>query len=139
MEYKRFDKKVVVRLDKGEELVAKLKSVARKENIKCASITAIGAVENFSVSVFDVDKKAYRSNDFIGKFEIVSLLGTVSEMDGEPYLHLHMSAGREDGSVFGGHLTRARISPTCEVVIQIIDGTVNRVFDESTGLNTIKF
>ena len=139
MEYRKFDKQVIVRLDSGEELVAKLKSVVRKENIKCASVTALGAVENFSVSVYDVDKKAYRSNDFVGRFEICSLTGTITEMDGEPYFHLHMSAGREDGSVIGGHLTHATVNPTCEIVIQIIDGTVTRVFDEVTGLNIIKF
>ena len=34
MEYKRFDKDIVVRIDKGEEILEKIKEVAIRENIK---------------------------------------------------------------------------------------------------------
>ncbi len=56
-------------------------------------------------------------------------------MDGEFYTHLHMSAGNDKGEVFGGHLNRAVVSATCEMVIHVIDGSVDRTFDEETGLN----
>ena len=36
MEYKRFGNTVVVRMDKGEEIVEQVKQVALKENIKLA-------------------------------------------------------------------------------------------------------
>ena len=60
-------------------------------------------------------------------------------MDGEYYAHLHMSAGNEKGEVFGGHLNRAMISATCELVIQVVDGTVERRFDPEIGLNVFRF
>lgn len=50
-----------------------------------------------------------------------------------------MSAGNENGEVFGGHLNRAMISATCEMIIQIIDGCVDRKLDEDTGLNLFEF
>lgn len=65
--------------------------------------------------------------------------GTVSSMNGEYYAHLHMSAVDGSGAVFGGHLNRAVISATCEMVIDIIDGSVDRRFDEETGLNLFEF
>ena len=52
---------------------------------------------------------------------------------------IHMSAGNEKGEVFGGHLNRAIVSATCEMVITIIDGAVDRYFDEEIGLNLFKF
>ena len=50
-----------------------------------------------------------------------------------------MSVGNEKGEVFGGHLNRAVVSATCEMVIMVIDGKVDRVYDEKTGLNVFKF
>lgn len=43
------------------------------------------------------------------------------------------------GNVVGGHLTRANVSATCEMIITIIDGKVDREKDEVTGLNLFKF
>ena len=77
--------------------------------------------------------------DFKGDFEIVSLTGTISTMNGEYYCHLHMSAGDENGNVFGGHLNRAVVSVTCEMVINIINGNVDRKYDEETGINLFEF
>ena len=50
-----------------------------------------------------------------------------------------MSAGDADGHVFGGHLNRCVISATCEMVINVIDGEVDREFNEEVGLNTFRF
>ena len=139
MEYRRFNGTVVARLDKGEEIVENVKKIAEAEKITLASVQALGAVDRFTVGVFRTDNKVYLSNEFEGFFEIVSLIGTINTMNGETYCHLHMSAGDENGKVFGGHLNSARISATCEMVIKIIDGKVEREFSEDIGLNLYKF
>lgn len=139
MEYKRFDNTIVVRIDKGEEILDKIKEIALKENIKLANINALGATNEFVVGVFNIDEKKYYSNEFKGNFEIVSLTGTINTMNDEFYTHIHMSAGNDKGEVFGGHLNKAIVSATCEMIINIIDGKVDRVFDEKTGLNLFKF
>ena len=139
MEYKRFDNTIVARIDKGEEILDKIKEIALKENIKLANINALGATNEFVVGVFNIDEKKYYSNEFKGNFEIVSLTGTINTMNDEFYSHIHMSAGNDKGEVFGGHLNKAIVSATCEMIINIIDGKVDRVFDEKTGLNLFKF
>ena len=139
MEYRRFNNTIIVRMEKREEILEKIKEVALKENIKLASVSALGATNNFTVGVYKIDEKKYFSNTFTGNFEIVSLVGTINTMNGEFYTHIHMSAGDSDGKVFGGHLNRAIISATCEMVINIIDGEVDRQFDEEIGLNLFKF
>lgn len=139
MEYRKFDNTIIARIDKGEEILEKVKEIALKENIKLASISALGAVNDFTVGVFKTDEKKYYSNSFQGYFEITSLSGTINTMNDEFYTHIHMSAGNEKGEVFGGHLNRAIVSATCEMVITIIDGTVDRYFDEEIGLNLFEF
>lgn len=139
MDYRRFDNTLVVRMDKGDEIVETVKALAVKENIKLANVSALGATDDFTIGVFLVGEKKYQANNFKGYFEIVSLVGTINTMNGEVYCHLHMSAGNDKGEVFGGHLNSARISATCEMVIQIIDGEVDRYFDEDVGLNLYKF
>lgn len=139
MEYRRFGNAIVVRIDKGEEIVETVMELAAKERIALASVQALGAIGSFTAGVFRTDEKRYLSNEFEGCFEIVSLTGTISTMEGKPYCHLHISAGNERGEVFGGHLNRAVVSATCEMVIRLIDGRVDRQFDEDIGLNLFRF
>ena len=139
MEYRRFGNKIIARIDKGEEILTTIKEISLTENIKLASVQALGATDEFTVGVYKVDEKKYYSNEFKGYFEIVSLTGTINTMDGEFYTHIHMSAGNDKGEVFGGHLNKAIVSATCEMVIDIIDGNVDRKYDEETGLNVFRF
>ena len=139
MEYKRFGNNIVVRMDRGEDIVEQVKALAEREHIRLAAVQALGAVNDFTVGVFNTETKVYGSNRFQGPYEIVSLTGTIDTMDGKFYTHLHMSAGNAQGQVFGGHLNRAVISATCEMIVTVIDGQVDRQFSEEIGLNLLKF
>ena len=132
MEYKRFGSRMVLRIDRGEEVLTQLRRAAEQENIRLAAVSGLGAVGDFTVGVFHTAEKQ-------GDFEIVSLVGTITTRDGEFYAHLHMSAGDTEGRVLGGHLNEAVISATCELVLEIMDGTVERRFDPETGLNLMEF
>ena len=139
MEYRKFNNTIVARIDKGEEILEKIKEIALKENITLANINALGATNDFTLGVFKTEEKKYYSNNFKGDFEIVSLTGTINTMNGEFYTHIHMSAGNDKDEVFGGHLNRAVVSATCEMIINIIDGKVDRKYDENIGLNLFEF
>lgn len=139
MEYRRFENVCVVRLDPGEEILEQVKAVSLRENIQLATVQGLGAVNEITVGVFDTAAKEYHANHFQGSYEIVSLTGTISTMNGEYYCHLHLSAGDAQGHVVGGHLNEARISATAELVITILPGTVDRAFSPEVGLNLFRF
>ena len=139
MDYRKFGDTLLVRIDRGEEILEQVKALALKENITLASVQALGALGSFTVGVYNVDEKKYYANSFEGSYEIVSLTGTIDTMNGEFYTHLHLSAGNDKGEVFGGHLNRAVVSATCEMVIRFIDGKIDRKYDDVTGLNLFKF
>jgi predicted DNA-binding protein with PD1-like motif len=140
MDYRRFNDTIVARLDRGEEITEQVQRIAEAEHIRLGMVNALGAVDDFTVGVYNVPERKYYKNHFSGAYEIVSLHGNISEMDGKFYLHLHMSAGDEQGHVVGGHLNSARIAATCEMFITCLDGTVERTKDEAvTGLNLYDF
>ena len=139
MEYRKFDKTYIVRIDRGEEILEQVRELALKEGIRLASVQALGAVNEFTVGVFRPGEKRYDAYVFQGDYEIVSLTGTINTMDGGFYTHLHMSAGDETGHVFGGHLNRAVVSAVCEMVVTEIPGSVDRAFNEEVGLNLFRF
>ena len=139
MDYKRFDDKIIAKIDRTEEVHEKLKEISLKENIKLASVYGLGATDDFTIGIFSVSKKDYKERNFKGEFEILSIIGSTSTLDGEYYPHLHISASNGDGNVFGGHMKSAKISVTCELTINIIDGVVERQKDPETGINIYKF
>lgn len=139
MEYRRFNDTILLRIDRGEEIIECVRRVAEREHIRLASVEALGATDDFTVGVYDVAAKRYDSKTFTGPFEIVSLTGTITEKDGAFYQHLHLSAGNSDCAVVGGHLNRATVSATCEMVIRVIPGAVDRSPDPETGINLLRF
>ena len=139
MDYKRFDNAIVLRVDRGEEILEQLKAVCLKENVKLASVSGIGAINDLTSGVWDVERKEYFSNHFTGVYEVANLVGTITTMNGEYYAHIHISAGDAQGHVVGGHLNRAVVSATSEIVLHLIDGTVEREFSPEVGLNLLKF
>ena len=139
MEYKRFSDVIAVRIDRGEEILEQVAAVAQREKVLFAGVQALGAVDDFTVGAYDLAERQYRSNRFCGVYEIVSLTGTVGKKDGAPYLHLHMSAADETGRVVGGHLNRARVSVTCELLLLLIDGEVGRETDKEIGIPLWRF
>ena len=139
MVYKKFDDTIIVKLEPNDEICESLLKIAKSENITLAHVSGMGAVNDFSIGVFNARTKEHYPNDFKGNFEIVSLEGNITVKDNEPYLHLHFSAADKHGDVVGGHLNKAVISAMGEIFIRIISGKVERKFNEDVGLNLFDF
>lgn len=139
MEYRKFDNDYIVRLNRGEEVVDCLKELCKEEDIKLAEITGLGASNLVEIGIFNPGTKEYNTKIFEGMFEITSLVGNATRKDGEVYLHIHINFGDENGIVRGGHLVRAKISATSEIIVRKIDGKVGRKLSEEVGLNLLSF
>ena len=137
MDLRRFGHNIVLRLDKGDEIVACVLEAAKREGITLASVSGLGGSDNIDFGVWN--GKAYDKTHLEGFHEITSLMGMVNTMGGEPYQHLHITCAGGDGSIKGGHLLACVISLTGEIVLREIDGTVDRRRDESLGINVLDF
>ena len=141
MEYRRFGNKIVARIDRGEEVCAKLLELAEAEDIRLASVSGIGASNDVTLGVFDTGTKEYFKKHYNAiDYELGSVTGSLSRQAGAPYLHLHAVIGSPSHEqCHAGHLHAAVVSATCELVIDVIDGEVGREFSDEIGLNLFKF
>lgn len=137
MHYTQFDSKIVFRLDPGEELVQSIKKLCEQLNITLGTITGLGATNNVTLGLYEVATKQYHQITRTGDHEIASLYGNITQMNGEVYLHLHITVCDKTYQSISGHLNKAIISVTFEGVIDCIKGTITRHKDQHTGLNIL--
>jgi predicted DNA-binding protein with PD1-like motif len=138
VKFKKAGKRFILRIDKGEEIVENLKRFCKKQNIRLGTITGIGATSKATIGCFLADEKKYVSREFVGNYEMAPLIGNITTMDKEPYLHLHVNLCDERQRSFGGHLNSAVVSATCEVVIRVLKGRMDRAFSNEIGLNLFR-
>ncbi len=139
MQYKKFGDTYVVRIDLGEEILASLKALCEKEEIRLASVEAIGASRHAVVGVYDLEKREYHREELDGFMEITSLSGSVTWVDGKPYLHLHGTMADQRHVIHGGHVIEATVGATCEMFVRTLPGEITRTRDENLGINLLQF
>ncbi len=145
MQHKRLYEKDGLRtyavvLQSGEEMMTCLRQFVTAERIFAAQITAIGALSDVVLQYFDWDKKEYQGIPVREQVEVASLIGDVAQApSGEPTLHIHMVAGKRDGTAVAGHLTRAHVRPTLEVIIAESPAHLRKRKDPESGLALIRF
>lgn len=137
MHFKKLRNYYFIRLERGEEIVTQLQSFCEQNKIKLGFIQGIGAVNKAIVGFFDLSRKKYFSSTYEGDHEITGLTGNITEMNDSPYLHLHINLAGSNNIVVGGHLNEAYVSVTCEIIITVIEGSIDRFPDQEIGVNLL--
>lgn len=102
----------LVSLDQGDDLLEGLTKVAKELEMQAGTIELIGALRKLRFGVYDMDRKEYDILEPAGDFEILNATGNVAMKEGEPFVHLHITASGHDGTAIGGH-----VMPGCEVFV----------------------
>ena len=139
MQYKRFNDTFMLRIDCGEEVMQSLAALCEKEGIRLAEVNAIGAADEAVIGVYDLEKQAYYREELSSFMEIASLAGSVTCVDGKPYIHLHTAMVDQQHKVHAGHVIGIRVGATCEMFVRVLDGNVSRERVEELGINIWKF
>jgi predicted DNA-binding protein with PD1-like motif len=129
----------LVVLETGDEVMGCLQDFAGNENVSAAQITAIGALSDAVLGYFDWERKHYLHIAVKEQVEVAALVGDVAQSpSGEPAVHLHMVLGKRDGTALAGHLVKAHVRPTLEVVLTESPAHLRKVHDPETGLALIR-
>lgn len=122
-------------LETGDEVMDTLRSFARERGLRASQFTAIGALKNAKLAFFDLPTMKYAPIPIDEQAEVLSLLGDITEEDGEPRVHAHAVLGLRDGTTRGGHLLEAHTRPTLEVLLTESPDLLERRHDPQTGLS----
>ena len=134
------DNLFVLSLDNHVEVVEALAAFCSEKGIVAGSVNGLGAVCEATFRFLDPATMKYVDKTFSEQMELTNLTGNISQKDGKPYLHLHLTASRRDYSCIGGHLLAARINGACELFVESYPGQyVGRRVDAETGLNMYDF
>lgn len=123
-----------VRLERGDEVIASLTAFATEHGIHAGSMSGIGAVMDTELGFYELETQTYHRKTFAEDHELLSLIGNFSRVDGAPFVHAHVTLGGSDFRVVGGHLFKAVVAVTVELVVRPLEGAVDRSLDEACGL-----
>ena len=125
-------------MDTGDEVASTILDFARNRLIAAAQITAIGALSDVVLRYFDWPEKAYRDIPVKEQVEVASLIGDIAlDPSGSPAVHIHLVVGRKDGTAMAGHLGKAHVRPTLEVIIDEQPSYLQKTSDPDSGLALI--
>lgn len=124
--------------ESGDEVMEILKTFANEHSLKAAHFTAIGAFSSVELGFFDFGIKDYKKIPVNEQVEVLSLIGDVALYGDESKLHAHVVVGKSDGTTMGGHLMKAVVHPTLELILEESPGYLQRRIDEETGLPLIE-
>ena len=140
MEYKIEGDVCVPRQEPGEEIIACVEQVCAQEDLRAGYVaSAVGALRAATVGLYDLGEKQFLAHTIGKPLELVCLSGNISRMDGEVYTHFHAVIADKNAAVYGGHLSRAVVSATAEIVLRRIPLELGRRPDPETGLNLVTF
>ncbi|REC78464.1 DUF296 domain-containing protein [Chryseobacterium elymi] len=136
---RKVDQIYIVSVKNGSSIVDTLTDFVKNQNILAGEITGIGAVNEATLRFFRPSDKNYIDKTFNEQMEITNISGNVSEIEGEPVLHLHITLGREDYTALAGHLMDAKIRGAGEFIFYPLNTRVVKIKNEEVGINFYDF
>ncbi len=115
-------------LTDGEDLHQALARVAETHDIGAATVALLGGLTEVELSAYEFATRQRLSPlVYRGSLEIVAGQGTISRLEGQPHVHLHLVVAYRDTTagpvLIGGHAARA-LAFAVEFTLTAYDGVV---------------
>lgn len=137
MRYMKVTGGYLLRIERGEEVMASLLKFIKKYKIKSGFMVGLGACEKLELGYFDAVKGIYKNKKFPGEYEVTNLTGNIAYMEREPIAHVHITLSDDKFRAIAGHLWNAIVSGTVEIYIMTFKAAIKRAKDPQTGLNLL--
>ncbi len=120
---------LVVRFEDGERFPDALRELGIRAG---AILGGVGMLRDLVLAYWN--GREYVREPVDEPVELLSLQGNFGEREGEIVIHAHVVAGKQGGAAVGGHLMRATVHNTAEVIIVGLPGVAMERRPESSGL-----
>lgn len=137
MIYQVDGKTIVLVLEQGEDIVSAVTDIAKEQGGKFGTVSGIGACASSELNFYNLETKTYEKKTIDEPLELISLMGNISHIDEKPFAHLHATFGTNQYETLSGHLTKAVVSATAEIIITMTNLDINRKHNETIGLNLL--
>jgi predicted DNA-binding protein with PD1-like motif len=133
----------VIRLEDGDILHEAIESFALEHDVQSAALIAVGgAADKSKLVVGPEDGQARPVNPMVyelsGVHEIAGTGTLFPNEKGEPALHMHIAAGRENSTTTGCVRKGVKVWTTMEIVLfELTASTALRVFDPKIGFELL--
>jgi uncharacterized protein len=139
MLYKKLGSGFVLRLEQGDDILKTLREFANEHRLRACFFEGIGSLYRAVLGHYDFKgTKTYKYETFDEDLEILTLSGNVSTMNEKALPHAHVTLGRRDFSVIGGHLEEDSLANMVEVQMNKLPGKLLKAKDEDVGLNLLQ-
>lgn len=137
MVYEKFsNNQHVIRIARGERLIASLEKYCIAEKIKGAFFYGIGAADFAELAHYDVETQKYSTKVYNQALEITQLAGNMSLHEGELIIHAHGTFSDTEMRAIGGHIVDLQVSGTLEIFLTET-AELNKLTDAETGLKLL--
>jgi len=126
MKWKKKDGIIVVIMEHGEDFLENIKKLVKSPELPelAVVITALGMLNDVEMGYFDGEK--YEIHRLPEPAELLGISGLITKETDPPY-HFHVTLGKKDGGVTGGHLLKGRVWNTVEMVLLVEEIKLRRI------------
>jgi predicted DNA-binding protein with PD1-like motif len=130
--------KYVLRLESGDDILQSLRQFASTKRLGASLLEGIGSLSKVKLGHYDFKTKQYKYEIFEDDLEILNLSGNIASLNREPLPHVHVTLGRRDFSVIGGHLDEGSAANMVEIGVWKLQGKLVKAKDAEIGLNVLQ-
>ena len=138
MKWRKTEEGYILRLEEEDEVISSLSQLTRQQGIKGGTFSGLGAVEESVIGYLDSQAKQYQKKNLQESKELVSLQGTISWLEGEPFIHAHAVLAGNDFQAYGGHLFSAKVSATVELWVHTLAEELKRLYEPHQKMNLLE-
>jgi predicted DNA-binding protein with PD1-like motif len=130
--------KYALRLESGDDILQSIRQFATAKRLGAGLLEGIGSLSKVTLGHYDFKTRKYGYETFEDDLEILNLSGNIASMNRQPLPHVHVTLGRRDFSVIGGHMDEGSSANMVEVGIWKLPGKLVKAKDDKIGLNVLQ-